>query len=202
MTVKVNSANLRSGPGRGYSSVGSATRGESFAAVAKATTQDGTWYLIDRGSNIRAWISEQVVDVANAVAIPMAATIPPPPVAASQPEAEPSEVSFWMGYFQHDLSEAHPFAFRFEYRSSKPGGITVKVSAYLVGLILAGYEEVSCNPERTADGTYYCSAFVRMKCNSWSRISEVRYDVVSASSGKILARGTDHMRIHEPWICK
>ncbi|MFN8530327.1 MAG: TIR domain-containing protein [Anaerolineae bacterium] len=80
ITVSVASANLRSGPGTGYSLVDTVSYGDRFTVIA--LTWDGTWYLVDRAGG-DAWISSTVVGLNEGGLIPTPATIPP--LAAVQP---------------------------------------------------------------------------------------------------------------------
>lgn len=203
MIVKVNSANLRSGPGRSYPSISSAARGESFAVVAKTTTHDGTWYLIaiDGGANNRAWVSEQVVDVVNAATIPIASTIPPTISVQVQPSFNQSgsnQASIIVKFHQYDISETHPFAIEFFYSSNVGESVIIRFIAYKIGLEVAGIGEAECNPEKGADGNYYCSKLIRVICNGWSEIREVDYYIISSRSTAVLRKGD----FKGTWICK
>jgi hypothetical protein len=71
--VTVASANLRSGPGEGFTVVGTARRGESFPAVA----QHSGWFLIRRNGGALVWISSTVSDLSPAGSVlPAPATVP------------------------------------------------------------------------------------------------------------------------------
>lgn len=77
VTVSVSNANLRSGPGTNYSTVGSASNGQQFDVIARTGTSGNRWYLVDMGNGSRGWISEQVATLDVAVSqVPVAATIP------------------------------------------------------------------------------------------------------------------------------
>lgn len=79
VVVKVSSANLRSGPSTAFPVVASASQGTILPVVASTTNGEGIWYLVDRGNESYAWISERVVDVLSAAIVPTAITAPAPP---------------------------------------------------------------------------------------------------------------------------
>jgi SH3-like domain-containing protein len=78
VTVNVESANLRSGPGTNYSIVGAAFQGEQLEVAA--STSDRAWYLVTHPNPGSVWIAASVttLNVAN-VTLSIAATIPPTP---------------------------------------------------------------------------------------------------------------------------
>ena len=91
----MNSANLRSGPGTNYATVGVAQNGESYTVVAK--TSNNQWYLIQYTSSVRAWVSAGVVnlsvpttDIVVAATIPAAPATSVPVVATSSVSAQPT----------------------------------------------------------------------------------------------------------------
>jgi SH3-like domain-containing protein len=74
LTIDVDSANLRSGPGTNYSAAGNAKRGEIFDIIAKYED----WYLIDLGDDDAAWIWSGITNLdGNEDEIDVAATVPP-----------------------------------------------------------------------------------------------------------------------------
>jgi len=77
VTVKVPSANLRSGPGTSYSVIETASMGQQFNVIAQNGNANDRWYLVtgDNGSN--AWVASQVVDINPEEAlVDVAVTIP------------------------------------------------------------------------------------------------------------------------------
>ena len=78
VTVNVESANLRSGPGTNYSRDGSASSGTVLDIIAR--TSDSDWYLIEKLNGDPAWIWSGIVDItASNANIEVAATIPATP---------------------------------------------------------------------------------------------------------------------------
>lgn len=76
ITVNVESANLRIGPGVNYAVVGYAYGGETYPVVA----QLADWYLVERGPDSTAWIWSGIVLLSPPDAqIDPAATVPAPP---------------------------------------------------------------------------------------------------------------------------
>lgn len=77
VTVNVQSANLRTGPGTGYSIAGTAQAGMTFLTTGR--TQDNSWYRIERVSGQYAWISAQIVTINGSNSnIQIVATVPAP----------------------------------------------------------------------------------------------------------------------------
>ncbi len=80
VTVNVDTANLRSGPGTNYAVAGAAEQNDVFSVIAQA--QD--WYLIEQESGDQVWIFSDLVVLTNSdgIQIELAATIPAPPPTA------------------------------------------------------------------------------------------------------------------------
>ena len=85
VTVTGSVVNLRSGPGTGYSVVGSVTKGSSYAIVSTGTASNGdVWYKIQYGSS-QVWICGAYIKLAETpdVASPPAASPPVDPSGSS-----------------------------------------------------------------------------------------------------------------------
>ncbi|GAB5492816.1 MAG: hypothetical protein Phog2KO_30310 [Phototrophicaceae bacterium] len=81
LTVTVETANLRSGPGTNYNIAGSAVSGTVLDIIAR--TGDSDWYLIEKPDGNPAWIWSGIVDVSGSNSqIEVAATIPATPETA------------------------------------------------------------------------------------------------------------------------
>ncbi|MBZ0284575.1 MAG: SH3 domain-containing protein, partial [Anaerolineae bacterium] len=94
LTINVSSANLRSGPGTSYSTVGSATSGQQFEVIAQNGIASDRWYLIDRGNGSFAWVADQLVTLSQSPnQIAVAATIPPTAQSQVVQEGSGSNVS-------------------------------------------------------------------------------------------------------------
>jgi serine/threonine protein kinase len=72
-------ANLRSGPGSNYPTVGSARQDNYLAVIAQADSEQGLWYLIRDLDGQPKWIAGQLVQlIPGGAVVPAAATIPAP----------------------------------------------------------------------------------------------------------------------------
>lgn len=97
--VRVNSANLRLGPGTVYGIAGVILEGET--ATVLATNSDRSWYNVELADGTRAWLAASVsepVDAAGFKQVEVAATIPAaptatrvPPTATRPPAAQPTQ---------------------------------------------------------------------------------------------------------------
>ncbi|MCE7984651.1 MAG: SH3 domain-containing protein [Caldilinea sp. CFX5] len=87
LTVKEQMINVRSGPGTTYGLVGSAEANQSFEIIAK--NEAGDWWQICCVNGQQGWVFGELAQVENTGAVPVAANIAPPPVAAA-PTATPA----------------------------------------------------------------------------------------------------------------
>jgi uncharacterized protein YraI len=87
LTVKEQAINVRSGPGTTYGLVGGAEANQTFDIIAKNETND--WWQICCVNGQQGWIFGELAQVENTGAVPVAANIAPPPVAAA-PTATPA----------------------------------------------------------------------------------------------------------------
>ncbi|MBZ0284576.1 MAG: TIR domain-containing protein [Anaerolineae bacterium] len=77
VTVKVPSANLRSGPGTSYSVIETAGMGQQFNVIAQNGNANDRWYLVNGDNGANAWVASQVVDINPEEAlVDVAVTIP------------------------------------------------------------------------------------------------------------------------------
>jgi hypothetical protein len=83
--VTSNTANVRSGPGTGFGRVGQVNQGETFEVTGKNPA--GDWYEFDFNGDT-AWIYSQMVNIAGADLIEVAADVPALPTA--RPAARPA----------------------------------------------------------------------------------------------------------------
>jgi len=86
VSVEFSSINVRSGPGANFDVVAIMVRGERALVIAR--TQDSTWFNIFLEDDVTGWVSASVVSVVEGNRledIPIAATIPPPPVSLPTP---------------------------------------------------------------------------------------------------------------------
>lgn len=87
LTVNNQTINVRSGPGTTYGLVGAAEANQSFDIIAKNET--GDWWQICCVNGQQGWVFGELARVENSSAVPVAANIAPPPVAAA-PTATPA----------------------------------------------------------------------------------------------------------------
>ena len=87
LTVKEQAINVRSGPGTTFGLVGSAEANQSFEIIAK--NEAGDWWQICCVNGQQGWVFGELAQVENTGAVPVAANIAPPPVAAA-PTATPA----------------------------------------------------------------------------------------------------------------
>jgi hypothetical protein len=85
LTVTSNTANVRSGPGTGFGRVGQVSQGQTFDVTGK--NRAGDWYEFDYDGQT-AWIYSQMVNVAGADQVEVAANVPALPTA--RPAARPA----------------------------------------------------------------------------------------------------------------
>lgn len=90
LTVNDPIINVRSGPGTTYGLVGTAEANQSFEIIAK--TQAGDWWQICCVNGQQGWVFGELARVENTEAVPVAANIAPPPVAAA-PTPTPQPVA-------------------------------------------------------------------------------------------------------------
>lgn len=86
VSVNVASANLRSGPGTLYGVINSSLQGEEFEVLGK--TADGSWFNVQDGSGLSAWIAASVVNEVyrgGLDRVEVAATVPAPPPPTDPP---------------------------------------------------------------------------------------------------------------------
>ncbi len=86
LTVINASANVRSGPGTNYGTIGQVSRGQTFVITGK--NPSGEWYQFDY-SGRPGWILGQLVSVQGASRVQVAANIPAAPTARPAPTRAP-----------------------------------------------------------------------------------------------------------------
>jgi hypothetical protein len=90
ISIKVNQANLRSGPGTGYPTVSTLTRGTVLQVIA--TDESGGWYNVTWPNGEHGWIWHENVEATNSLSnIRVAATIPALPTSNSGVAAPTSQ---------------------------------------------------------------------------------------------------------------
>lgn len=91
-SVVVSSANVRTGPGTNYEVVDTVLKDTIFLVLASNDNQ--SWYLVDLGNNESAWIASSVIQIANgAETIPIALTIPAPPLTPIEQQEVPPKAT-------------------------------------------------------------------------------------------------------------
>jgi uncharacterized protein YgiM (DUF1202 family) len=76
--VRLNAANVRSGPGEEYSVITVALKDTLLPVIA--TDRARGWYNVDLGDQTYGWIGSSTVDEIESLdSVPVAATIPAPP---------------------------------------------------------------------------------------------------------------------------
>ncbi|MFN8494099.1 MAG: SH3 domain-containing protein [Caldilineaceae bacterium] len=86
LSITDDLVNVRNGPGTDYGLAGSANKGQQFDIIAK--NQQGDWWQICCVNGQQVWVFGQLAKVENADSVPVAAQIPPKPVAQA-PTAPP-----------------------------------------------------------------------------------------------------------------
>jgi hypothetical protein len=86
LTITDDLVNARSGPGTDYGLAGAANKGQQFDLIAK--NPQGDWWQVCCVNGQQVWIFAQLARAENADNIPVAAQIPPKPVAQA-PAATP-----------------------------------------------------------------------------------------------------------------
>ncbi|GIV78252.1 MAG: hypothetical protein KatS3mg050_2646 [Litorilinea sp.] len=87
LTVLIEAANVRNGPGTSYGLVGAVTRDQQFDIVAR--NPEGTWWQFCCVNGQQGWIFGDLVRVENGDNVPVAENIPtPPPVVAAPPPTD------------------------------------------------------------------------------------------------------------------
>jgi uncharacterized protein YraI len=88
LTVNIQVANVRSGPGTEYGLAGSVTQDQAFDIVGK--NPEGTWWQLCCVNGQQVWIFGELVRTEGAENVAVAQDIPAPPVAAA-PQPAPQE---------------------------------------------------------------------------------------------------------------
>lgn len=87
LIVSEQAINVRNGPGTAYGLVGSAEANQTFEILAK--NQAGDWWQICCVNGQQGWVFGQLARVENGEAVPVAANLPAPPVAAAPTATQP-----------------------------------------------------------------------------------------------------------------
>lgn len=132
-TVKVNSANVRAGPGTTFGVVGGVKNGDLLTIYAK--NQDSSWLQIDEAGS--AWIKASLVEVAGDIAIidiskPISTVSAIPTKSGNSPQYVSMLGAIWRGVkVYYGTGEKKSYAFQIlggsEDCSSIPSGRGIKV---------------------------------------------------------------------------
>jgi hypothetical protein len=103
--VTAATVNLRSGPGTNYSRVGQASRGQTFAVIAR--NGNGDWLQIQRPNGNSAWVVNDrrwTQPIGDIMSVAVAQNIPaPPPTAKPAPTQPPAPTNTPAPTFAFDL---------------------------------------------------------------------------------------------------
>ncbi len=88
LSIMDDLVNVRNGPGTDYGLAGSANKGQQFDIIAK--NQQGDWWQICCVNGQQVWIFGQLAKVENTDNVPVAAQIPPKPVAQATTAPQPT----------------------------------------------------------------------------------------------------------------
>jgi len=181
VTVKVPSANLRSGPGTGYSVIETASMGQQFNVIAQNGNANDRWYLVTGDNGENAWVASQVVDINPQEAlVDVAVTVPASSSGSGQtaPQSVPADFPVTCG---GSVTKTFPVTSK-ECYFSTTSEQTKTISLYMdpsgdsqCGLSLSVFREGSPDTSYISEGVYNTSTW-----NSGVTIPSGRHVIVVA----------------------